>query len=106
MSEAELYTVTFTPAARRRLGKLPLSAATALYEHLVGPVSANPHRLGKPLDVPFEDVLSTRHGDYRALYTVDARPGSSQCWRSRTGATPTGHDKTRPASCAQTAEPQ
>jgi hypothetical protein len=51
MSEPELYTVTFTPAARRRLGKLPMSAATALYEHLTGPVAANPHRLGKPLDV-------------------------------------------------------
>lgn len=37
MSEPEPYTVTFTPAARRRLGKLPLPAATALYEHLVGP---------------------------------------------------------------------
>ena len=71
MSEPEPYTVTFTPAARRRLGKLPLSAATALYEHLASPVSANPHRLGKPLDVPFEDVLSTRRGEYRALYTVD-----------------------------------
>lgn len=52
MSEPERYTVTFTPAARRRLGKLPLSAATALYEHLTGPVAANPHRLGKPLDAP------------------------------------------------------
>jgi mRNA interferase RelE/StbE len=71
MSEPEPYTVTFTPAARRRLGQLPLSAATALYEHLTGPVAANPHRLGKPLDVPFEDVLATRRGDYRALYTVD-----------------------------------
>ena len=73
MSEPEPYTVTFTPAARRRLGKLPLSAATALYEHLAGPVAANPHRLGKPLDVPFEDVLSARRGDYRALYSVDDR---------------------------------
>jgi mRNA interferase RelE/StbE len=54
-----------------RLDKLPLSAATALYEHLTGPVAANPHRLGKPLDEPFEEVLSTRRGDYRALYTVD-----------------------------------
>jgi mRNA interferase RelE/StbE len=71
MSGPEPYTVTFTPAARRRLGKLPLSAATALYEHLAGPVATNPHRLGKPLDVPFEAVLSTRRGDYRALYTVD-----------------------------------
>ena len=41
MSEPEPYTVTFTRAARRRLGKLPLSAATALYEHLAGPVAAN-----------------------------------------------------------------
>ena len=73
MSEPEPYTVTFTPAARRRLGKLPLSAATALYEHPTGPVAANPHRLGKPLDMPFEDVLSTRRGHYRALYTVDDR---------------------------------
>ena len=73
MSEPARYTVTFTPAARRRLGTLPWSAATALYEHLTGPVAANPHRLGKPLDAPFEDVLSTRRGDYRAPYTVDDR---------------------------------
>lgn len=72
MSEPEPYTVTFTPAARR-LGKLSLSAATALYEHLVGPVAASPYRLGKPLEVPFEDVLSTRRVEYRALYTVDER---------------------------------
>ncbi|MGD0602996.1 MAG: type II toxin-antitoxin system RelE/ParE family toxin [Streptosporangiaceae bacterium] len=26
-----------------------------------------------PLEVPFEDVLSTRRGEYRALYTVDDR---------------------------------
>jgi mRNA interferase RelE/StbE len=73
MSKPERYAVTFTPAARRRLGKLPLSAATALFEHLTGPVAANPRRLGKPLDAPFEEVLSTRRGDYRALYAVDDR---------------------------------
>ncbi len=36
-------------------------------------MAANPRRLGKPLDAPFEEVLSTRCGDYRALYTVDDR---------------------------------
>ena len=71
MSSPAPYTLTFTPAARRRLATLPLHAATALYEHLTGPVAGNPHRLGKRLDAPFEDVLSTRRGDYRALYTVD-----------------------------------
>lgn len=73
MSQPERYTVTFTAAARRRLDKIPLSAATAMFEHLAGPVAANPRRLGKPLDAPFEEVLSTRRGDYRALYTVDDR---------------------------------
>jgi mRNA-degrading endonuclease RelE of RelBE toxin-antitoxin system len=38
---------------------------------LTGPVAANSRRLGKPLDAPFEEVLSTRRADYRALYTVD-----------------------------------
>ncbi len=59
--------------ARRRLDMLPLSPATALYEHVSGSVAANPYRLGKPLDAPFEEVLSTRRSDYRALYTVDDR---------------------------------
>ena len=52
---------------------MPLPAAAALSEHPTGPVAANPHRLGKPLDAPFQDVLSTRRGDYRALYAVDDR---------------------------------
>jgi mRNA interferase RelE/StbE len=65
------YVVVFTPAARRGLDKLPLPAAVALYEHLTGPVAGNPYRLGKPLDAPFEELRSTRRGDYRALYTID-----------------------------------
>jgi mRNA interferase RelE/StbE len=73
MTGAAPYAITFTPAARRRLGNLPLPAAAALYEHLTGPVAGNPRRLGKPLDAPLEDVLSTRRGEYRALYTVDDR---------------------------------
>lgn len=68
---SEPYSVEFTPAARRRLAKLPLAAATALYEHIMGPVADNPHRLGKPLEAPFDDVWSARRGDYRALYLVD-----------------------------------
>jgi mRNA interferase RelE/StbE len=73
MSQATPYAVVFTPAARRRLDKLPLPAAIALYEHLTGPVAENPYRLGKPLDAPFEEVRSARRGEYRALYTVDDR---------------------------------
>jgi mRNA interferase RelE/StbE len=65
------YEVTFSPAARRGLARLPLAAATALYEHLTGPVAGNPYRLGKPLDSPFDDVWSTRPGEFRALETID-----------------------------------
>jgi len=65
------YVVVFTPAARRGLDKLPLSAATALYEHLTGPVAVNPYRLGKSLDAPFEELRSARRGNYRALYIID-----------------------------------
>ncbi|WNV90939.1 type II toxin-antitoxin system RelE/ParE family toxin [Umezawaea sp. Da 62-37] len=71
MSHLQAYTVSFSPAARRRLDKLPLAAAVALYEHLIGPVAGNPHRLGKPLETPFDDVWSTRRGEYRALYTLN-----------------------------------
>ena len=70
MTLAAPCTITFT---QRRLSNLPLTAATALYEHLTGPVAENQRRLGKPLDAPFEEVLSSRRGDYRALYTVDQR---------------------------------
>lgn len=73
MTQAQPYTITFTPGARRCLDKLALSAASALYEHLTGPVADNPYRLSKPLDAPFDEVRTTRRGDYRALYVIDDR---------------------------------
>ena len=71
MSRADGYTVVFTAAARRGMNRLPASAAGALFEHLTGPVAANPYRLGKQLDAPLEELRSTRRGEYRALYAVD-----------------------------------
>ncbi len=71
MSEPTPYSVAFAPSARRRMNKLPVEAAVALYEHLTGPVAQNPHRLGKPLEVPYDGVWTTRRGEYRALYVID-----------------------------------
>jgi mRNA interferase RelE/StbE len=71
VSRADGYTVVFTAAARRGMNRLPASAAGALFEHLTGPVAENPHRLGKQLDPPMEELRSARRGEYRALYTVD-----------------------------------
>lgn len=90
MSQPTPYTIVLTPAARRRLDKLPLPAATALFEHLTGPVAANPYRLGKPLDTP-----STRSGRSDEASTAFSTPStttgaSSPFWPSPTGATPIG----------------
>ena len=65
------YSLTLTPAARRGFARLPLAAATALFEHITGPLVENPQRLGKPLEEPYDDVWTTRRGDYRALYTIN-----------------------------------
>jgi mRNA interferase RelE/StbE len=69
-SEPSPYVIDFTPAARRGLARLPLPAATALHEHLTGPVADNPYRLDKPPEAPFDDVWTTRRGDYRALCSI------------------------------------
>ena len=53
------------------MDKLPLAAAAALFEHLTDPVTSDPHRLGKPLEQPYDGVWTTRRGDYRALYVID-----------------------------------
>lgn len=71
MTSQTPYTVTFTPAARRRMDKLPLDAAVALFEHITGPVAGDPRRLGKPLEQPYDGVWTTRRSDYRALYVID-----------------------------------
>ena len=41
------------------MNRLPLSAATAMFEHLTGPLAENPRRLGKQLDSPLDDLWST-----------------------------------------------
>ena len=53
------------------MNRLPLSVATAMFEHLTGPVAENPRRLGKQLDSPLDDLWSTRRGEYRAIYVID-----------------------------------
>jgi mRNA interferase RelE/StbE len=71
MTAAEPYEVVFTAAARRGMDRLPLDAAVALYEHLIGPVAENPYRLGKQLNAPLDELHATRRGDYRAVYAID-----------------------------------
>lgn len=65
------YEVTFTASARRNMNRLSVAIAVAVFEHITGPIADNPHRLGKPLDVPLDGLWSARRGEYRILYTID-----------------------------------
>lgn len=70
------YAVIFSRQARRNLHEnLPLDIAVAAMETIDGPLAANPHRAGKPLDEPFDGYHSARRGTYRIIYrsTEDRR---------------------------------
>jgi mRNA interferase RelE/StbE len=66
------YTVIFSARARRNLHEnLPLDVATAAMATIDGPLTANPHRVGKPLDEPFDGYHSARRGTYRIIYRIN-----------------------------------
>jgi mRNA interferase RelE/StbE len=66
------YTVVFSRQARRNLDEnLPLDVAAAAMATIDGPITANPHRVGQPLDEPFDGYLSARRGTYRIVYRIN-----------------------------------
>ena len=66
------YAVIFSSQARRNLHEnLPLDIAAAAMETIDGPLAANPHRAGKPLEEPFDGYHSARRGTYRIIYRID-----------------------------------
>jgi mRNA-degrading endonuclease RelE of RelBE toxin-antitoxin system len=50
---------------------LPPSVAFAAYEFIVGPLAANPWRVGAPLRAPFAGYHRARRGEYRIRYRID-----------------------------------
>ncbi len=68
---AQPYEVSFSSRARRDLHKLPEKIAVACAEFVVGPLAANPQRLGKPLIGQFAGSRSARRGSYRIIYSID-----------------------------------
>jgi mRNA interferase RelE/StbE len=67
----EAFAVAWTAPARRALSRMPEKAATAAVEFLYGSLSANPHRVGKPLKLALAGLHSARRGDYRIIYRID-----------------------------------
>ncbi|MEJ7707711.1 MAG: type II toxin-antitoxin system RelE/ParE family toxin [Nocardioidaceae bacterium] len=66
------YQLAITPAPRRQLAqRLPEPVAFAAYEFIVGPLLANPQRVGKRRQPPLQDRHSARRGTYRVIYRID-----------------------------------
>lgn len=55
----------------RSLERLPPRAAAAIVEFAVGPLLAQPHRVGKPLRGQQAGRWSARRGPYRLIYEID-----------------------------------
>jgi mRNA interferase RelE/StbE len=66
------YPVQLSRQARRNLQEhLPLEVAIAATETMQHAIAVNPHRVGKPLDEPFDGYHSARRGTYRIIYRID-----------------------------------
>ena len=67
------YTIAITRSVRRALAEnLPLAVAAGAVEFFAGDLSADPYRVGKPLDAPLDGVRSARlMREWRVLYVVD-----------------------------------
>jgi mRNA-degrading endonuclease RelE of RelBE toxin-antitoxin system len=64
------YRVEFLLSAQRDLAGLSTRIASAVVEFCTGPLSEDPHRLGKPLRAPYLGLYAARRGDYRVLYSI------------------------------------
>lgn len=65
------FEVVFTRSARRALEyDLPEKVAAAAFEFILGALSDNPRRVGKPLREPLAPLYAARRGEYRVLYRI------------------------------------
>jgi mRNA interferase RelE/StbE len=78
------YTVVFSRQARRNLHEsLPLDVAAAAMETTDGPLTSGPHRVGKPLDEPFDGYYSARRGTYRIIYRINEDERTAEIYSIR-----------------------
>ncbi len=65
------YEIELTPEARRHLNRLSEKVRDAAITMMLGAMSENPHRVGKPLVGELEGLRSARRGDFRVVYEID-----------------------------------
>ncbi|MGD0254920.1 MAG: type II toxin-antitoxin system RelE/ParE family toxin [Acidimicrobiales bacterium] len=66
-----MYEIRITPEALPHIDRLPPKVRDAALVALRGPISENPHQLGKALVGKLAGLFSTRRGDYRIIYEID-----------------------------------
>lgn len=65
------YRIEWRAAAKRAIAQeLPEKYAVALYEFITGPLSENPHRVGKELGKDMKGKYSARLSVYRVIYEI------------------------------------
>ena len=65
------YQIRMSGPARRDLARLPDRVLHAVLAFLDGPLTENPHRVGKPLRADLLGLYSARRGSFRILYEID-----------------------------------
>ncbi len=65
------YGIELTPEARPHLNRLSEKIRDAAISLMLGSLSDNPRRAGKPLVGELEGLWSARRGDFRVVYEID-----------------------------------
>jgi len=66
------YRVVFRSPARRAVAeRLPEPVAAAVLEFCYGPLTDNPHRVGKALSGPLTGLHGARRSTYRIVHLID-----------------------------------
>jgi mRNA interferase RelE/StbE len=65
------YELKFAASPERMLARLPEFAAAAIVEFVTGPLTDNPHRVGKALGLDLNGYYSARRGAYRVIYRIE-----------------------------------
>ena len=66
------YEVAWTATALRNFDALPEKVAFAILEFCTSTLAQDALRASKPLKAPFEGMRSSRRGQYRIIFSVDA----------------------------------
>ena len=68
------FGVELTRRARRSLtDELPETVAAACWEFIIGPLAADPYRVGKPLRDDLAGRYVALRGDFRVVYEIHER---------------------------------